>query len=513
VAGARDEIWALGTRNPWRFSFDRATGDLYIADVGQGTWEEVNRQPAASNGGENYQWRCFEGFHVFNSTTDCSQGTSTPPIFEYDHSAGNCSITGGYVYRGPAFPAMRGLYFYGDYCSGRVWTANRPTGTNWVQTQRLDTTLSISSFGEDFSGELYITDIVGGGIYRVVDTAAPPATATRTPTATATPIASTSTRTPTATPTRTPTATATGTPTTAATGTPTTAATGTPTRTPTHTPTSTATSPASSTPTRTPTSTATRTATPAATATQSVRPDLVITVFSVPSSGTVDQPIPVSVTVANQSSVPATGPFDVHVYADIAPPNPAPLVLHLEYDTIAAGQTAIRSGSIAPGAMSVGTHTLYADVDAHGVVAESNEGNNVVSATIQVNGPPATCPIGQFRAEYFNNRTLQGNPVFVRCETSIDHNWGTGGPGNGVPNDRFSVRWTGQFNFPGGAETFVGTMDDGMRVWVDNRNIFNRWTNFGLRTIQLTRNVRAGVRQVVVEFNENTGNAVARLAW
>jgi glucose/arabinose dehydrogenase len=173
TAGARGEIWALGTRNPWRFSFDRGTGDLYLADVGQFAWEEVNVQAAGSAGGQNYQWRCFEGFHVFNAATDCSQGISTPPILEYDHSGGNCSITGGYVYRGPAFPSLHGLYFYGDYCSGRIWTAHRLAGGTWVQTPRLDTTYRISSFGEDLAGELYLTDIAGGGVYRVVDASVP----------------------------------------------------------------------------------------------------------------------------------------------------------------------------------------------------------------------------------------------------------------------------------------------------------------------------------------------------
>ncbi|MFQ5796788.1 MAG: PQQ-dependent sugar dehydrogenase, partial [Candidatus Bipolaricaulia bacterium] len=153
--GARDEIWALGLRNPWRFSFDRLTGDLFIADVGQGSWEEVNLQPVSSPGGENYGWRLMEGNHCFNPSTGCNDGTLIPSILEYDHSLG-CSITGGYRYRGAQIPELDGTYIYGDYCSGKIWGATEDSSGGWTVTELLDTNFLISTFGEDEAGELYL---------------------------------------------------------------------------------------------------------------------------------------------------------------------------------------------------------------------------------------------------------------------------------------------------------------------------------------------------------------------
>jgi glucose/arabinose dehydrogenase len=160
VDGA-DAVWDWGLRNPWRISFDRTTGDLYIGDVGQGAWEEVDRELAASLGGNNYGWRIMEGAH-------CRVSGCTPPandvlpVAEYSHSFG-CSITGGYVYRG-AHRDLQGLYVYGDFCSGRIWTMNA-SGTG--ETVRRDTSLNISSFGESEAGELYLTDL-NGSLYRVI---------------------------------------------------------------------------------------------------------------------------------------------------------------------------------------------------------------------------------------------------------------------------------------------------------------------------------------------------------
>ena len=141
-----NEIWAFGLRNPWRWSFDRKTGDMYIADVGQYEWEEVNFIPAASTGGENFQWRRLEGFNTFNSGTPLTKGTSTDPVVEYDHNAGS-SITGGYGYRGSSFPRMEGIYYFGDYNSGRIWGLQRDPSGNWIDRQFLDTSLNVSSFG------------------------------------------------------------------------------------------------------------------------------------------------------------------------------------------------------------------------------------------------------------------------------------------------------------------------------------------------------------------------------
>jgi glucose/arabinose dehydrogenase len=152
---ALDEIWAIGLRNPWRFSFDRQTGGLFIADVGQASWEEVNFQPSNSAGGENYGWRLMEGNHCYNPPINCNNGSLNLPILEYEHSLGNCSITGGYRYRGAQNPNLSNIYFYGDFCSGRIWGGVRDETGNWSSTELLDTDYRISSFGEDENGEIY----------------------------------------------------------------------------------------------------------------------------------------------------------------------------------------------------------------------------------------------------------------------------------------------------------------------------------------------------------------------
>jgi len=163
-AQARPEIWAYGLRNPWRFSFDRATGDIFIADVGQNQWEEVNFQPGGSAGGENYGWNIMEGTHCFPQGT-CNRDGLVLPIFEYDHSQG-CSITGGYIYRGAAYPEMAGNYFVADYCVGTIWRLF-PQAGGWQAGIVLDSDLVISTFGEDVNGELYVADYAHGAIYRL----------------------------------------------------------------------------------------------------------------------------------------------------------------------------------------------------------------------------------------------------------------------------------------------------------------------------------------------------------
>jgi len=163
-AGARPEIWAYGLRNPWRYSFDRATGDLYIADVGQNAYEEVDFQPADSRGGENYGWNKYEGFHAYDG--GATDGL-TMPVAEYAHAVGGCSVTGGYVYRGPSLPALNGVYLYSDYCSGQVWALYR-TASGWENVALLNAFFLISSFGEDEVGELYLLDHGGGAVYQLV---------------------------------------------------------------------------------------------------------------------------------------------------------------------------------------------------------------------------------------------------------------------------------------------------------------------------------------------------------
>ena len=160
-----NEIWSYGLRNPWRFSFDRLTGDLYVADVGQDLVEEVDFQPAGSGAGVNYGWSIMEGSRCFGSTT-CNTAGLTLPVAEYLHGSGDCSVTGGYVYRGSA-TALKGIYFYGDFCSGRIWGLRR-NGTVFETALVADTTLSISTFGEDETGELYVADYATGDIYRIV---------------------------------------------------------------------------------------------------------------------------------------------------------------------------------------------------------------------------------------------------------------------------------------------------------------------------------------------------------
>lgn len=164
-AGSRPEIWAYGLRNPWRFSFDRATGDLYIADVGQGEWEEVNYAPADSDGGENYGWNLMEGKHCYADGSDCSPDGLILPIAEYGHDQGS-AVTGGYVYRRAASPSLAGVYLFADFGSGLLWGLGRGADGGWLMSDPIDTGLNISSFGEDAAGEVYVTAF-DGTVYRV----------------------------------------------------------------------------------------------------------------------------------------------------------------------------------------------------------------------------------------------------------------------------------------------------------------------------------------------------------
>jgi len=166
----RPEIWALGLRNPWRFAFDPEGGDLYIADVGQDDWEEVNHQPAGAPGGENYGWSKMEGRHCFPAKRHgrkCTTGTL--PVAEYGHGSG-CAIIGGYVYRGPTIPKLSGVYLFSDYCGGTVWGLQAVDGSagRFHMTRYLDTDLRVSAFGQDAKGEVYVLDHRDGGVWRIV---------------------------------------------------------------------------------------------------------------------------------------------------------------------------------------------------------------------------------------------------------------------------------------------------------------------------------------------------------
>ena len=159
-SAGRDEVWATGLRNPWRFSFDRTTGDLYIGDVGQNLWEEIDRLPAGTPGGTNFGWNCMEGFHTYDFTAACATRTLTGPIAEYGHDVGD-AVTGGFVYRGTLYPNLVGRYFYADYGTGRIWSLVA-TNTGVVGPElELETGLAISAFGEGEDGELYVVDRAG----------------------------------------------------------------------------------------------------------------------------------------------------------------------------------------------------------------------------------------------------------------------------------------------------------------------------------------------------------------
>lgn len=164
--GGSQEVWAIGLRNPWRYSFDRVTGDLYIADVGQNQYEEVDFLPAGGPAGANFGWNYREGAHEYKGNPP-GEASLIEPIFEYDHGLG-CSITGGYVYRGELLPEFYGIYLVGDYCTGFVWGLLRDANGQWMPERLFEVSGNISSFGQDASGEIYLLDHRSGGVFRLV---------------------------------------------------------------------------------------------------------------------------------------------------------------------------------------------------------------------------------------------------------------------------------------------------------------------------------------------------------
>jgi glucose/arabinose dehydrogenase len=163
--GAKPQLVAYGLRNPWRFSFDRKTGDLYIGDVGQGDWEEIDYVAWSQRGVKNFGWAAYEGNHRYNNTPVLNKAPLVFPIHEYSHSRG-CSVTGGYVYRGTATPDQVGRYFFGDYCSGTVWSFRVEAGKAVELRRERIRVPSLSSFGEDARGEIYATSL-NGTVYRL----------------------------------------------------------------------------------------------------------------------------------------------------------------------------------------------------------------------------------------------------------------------------------------------------------------------------------------------------------
>jgi glucose/arabinose dehydrogenase len=168
----KQEIWAYGLRNPWRFSFDRSTGDLIIGDVGQNAQEEIDFQLAGAAGGQNYGWRILEGNLCYLPAVCTPPANYVPPVMVYNHGTNDsngCSVTGGYVYRGSNFPALVGVYLYADFCLGKIWGLTRNASNEWVTTLAADTDFMISSFGEDEQGELYLLDYGSGSLLHLAE--------------------------------------------------------------------------------------------------------------------------------------------------------------------------------------------------------------------------------------------------------------------------------------------------------------------------------------------------------
>ena len=173
----KKEIWAYGVRNPWRFSFDKITGDLFIGDVGQDAQEEIDYQTSRSAGGENYGWRIREGNLCYNPSSNCiSPSGYVAPVATYDHGPSDsigCAVTGGYIYRGANFPWLTGVYLFGDFCSGKLWGLVRNASNLWTQTFITSNDYNISSFAEDEQGELYILDYYGGQLISIIPSSPP----------------------------------------------------------------------------------------------------------------------------------------------------------------------------------------------------------------------------------------------------------------------------------------------------------------------------------------------------
>lgn len=165
--GAYGEVWQVGFRNPWRISFDRASGDLFIGDVGEETWEEVNVVAAGSSGGLNFGWRCYEGFEPLNLDGCAPPQTFTYPVFAYKHENGHCAIVGGYVYRGSQYPLLQGVYIFADFCTGQAWGLSQDQAGVWQHVTLGVIGRNVTAFGQDAQGELYVADAYDGQILKL----------------------------------------------------------------------------------------------------------------------------------------------------------------------------------------------------------------------------------------------------------------------------------------------------------------------------------------------------------
>jgi glucose/arabinose dehydrogenase len=165
--GGLPEIYAYGFRNPWRFSFDRPTGQLFVADVGQSNWEEIDLVDDPATQGGNFGWNVMEGSHCYPPNSTCNMTGKVLPIFEYDHSNGNIAVIGGYVYHGTAVTGLAGTYVFGDL-SGKIWGLKQNTDGSWSRTDLASGAFQLASFGQDASGELYVVDF-GGTVSKIVN--------------------------------------------------------------------------------------------------------------------------------------------------------------------------------------------------------------------------------------------------------------------------------------------------------------------------------------------------------
>ncbi len=569
----RSKVWAFGFRNPYRFNLRPGTNMPYVGDVGWAAWEEVD----VGAPGANMGWPCYEGpdvqdgyatYPVCQSLYALGAGAVQAPLVTYSHGGASAAVTGGPFYSGSAYPAeFQGAYFYGDYAQNwlrvlHVDASDQLVGGVTDFGTELDGPVAIEMSRD---GRLYYLAINAGELRRISYTAGdtpPTAKATGSPTSGLAPLTVQFSSAGSADPDGDPLLYSWdfGDGTTASVANPrhTYAANGTFTARLTVADGRGGTGSASLVITvgnRAPAATITA---PSASLTYRVGD-----VISYSGSGSDPEdgalggstltwqvvihhcPGGVCHTHFFTTSTGPTGSFTVPDHGDDS---------HFEIiltATDSGGLTGTASVSIVPQTVSVTLATVPASLQVvydgrgatapmtvttvpgstHSVSAPSPQGSAVFSAwsdggaaqhNITVGADPATytatftgpsCPTGRYLAEYFNNATVSGTPTFVQCEASLDHDWGQGGPGNGLGVDNFSVRWRGSFDFAGGSTTFTATADDGIRVWLDGTLIIDAWVDQPPTTYQATVDLAAGTHDVKVEYYERTLTALAQVSW
>jgi len=457
-----DEIWSYGLRNPWRPSFDRATGDLFIADVGQSAQEEVNFQPAGV-GGQNYGWNRFEGFNPYRPVSTPESLTS--PVYAYDHSYGR-SITGGYVYRGPA-PDLQGEYIFGDFGTGKIASFNvsaLPGGiASGEVTQRTaqfrpntGTINNISSFGEDSAGNLYIVDY-DGEIFRVnAGTVTPPPPAGGTGTGLKGEYFNNADFTA-------------------------------------------------------PVLTRTDPTVNFDWGSGSPSSSIGVDTFSARWTGQVEAP------VSGVYTFSPTTDDGVRLFVDNQ------LIVNRFLDqsatesngtiSLVAGQKYdIKLEYYENGGDAVSQLAWTIPGFARQIIPQSRLYSE---STTTPPPPPPTGGAGTgLKAEYFNNMDFTA-PVLTRTDATVDFDWGSGSPNSAIESDTFSARWTGQVEAPSsGSYTFSTTSDDGVKLFVNNQLVIDRFYDQSPTEWSGTISLEAGKKyDIRMEYYENGGGAVSRLAW